>query len=481
MASVQAIPPEILSAIFRFTIGQLPSQSHTAQLLTQHRDRIHALVQLSLVCREWRSTVLGDGTLWATLPVQTSRIDCQESTTTILERSKNAILDVSVICDDDLDPPYKTIFSEISKNFHRVKSLHCTTTSPEMLHNLSIPAPKLETLEILATNHPAELGLLFGGKLPALRSLVLAGLLSWPLGLLSNLKYLCLVLPPSHPTVKVSSLIDLMSGSPNIERIKMLAFLCMVDDTPPSTLVRLPHLQKFTMRDCNSATVLSHTIIPATANIKIVIDHRKMKAVMRIPSRDCHIFSSVPEDMSTMEFLTESAMFVLQESRGAGFGIGFYRSHFSQPSLRILDRSASVDSFVRRSIEVLASRPHRFRNVKELSIALSTGTAVPWWRLLQGFDQLERLSAVAFHASSILYALMVTDQENRPICPTLRRLDINEKGDGHVIALDREGMVEFFTARTVLRCAATEVAIHRPDESKTWKCGAFGDQTIVPY
>ena len=439
------------------------------------------LVKLSLVCKKWRSAVLGDGILWATLPVHTSRTDCQEFTTVVLERSKHAMLDVSILCDAEPGSACEVICSKISKSFDRVKSLHFATTSPETLRNLSVPAPKLEVLEIFSAEQPMDLGFLFDGNLPALRSLVLAGLPSWPLRLFANLKDLRLILPPSHPTVKVSSLIDVMSGSPNIEQIKMSAFLSMIDDSPPSVLVRLPHLQKFLMRDCDSATILSHTIIPAAADIKVIIDHRRMRETMHISSRDCHILSSVPEDMSAMESLRESTMLVLRQDQRVGFGIGFYQSRSSQPSLRILDHSVSVGLFARRSIEVLTRQSHHFKNIKDLSIALSTGIAVPWSRLLHGFDRLERLSVVGFHAPSVLSTLALTSQGNRPICPALRWLDIHEKGDGYAIALDKEDMVEFFMARVVLRCAVAEVTIYQSGKGKTWKCGAFGNQTAVRY
>ena len=98
---------------------------------------------------------------------------------------------------------------------------------------------------------------------------------------------------------------------------------------------------------------------------------------MHVPSHDCHVLYLVPEDMSTMGFSMESTMFVLEQDHKIGFGIGFYRSRSSRPSLRILDRQTS-DSFARRSLEVLASRPHHFRNMTDLSIILSASTEVPW-------------------------------------------------------------------------------------------------------
>ena len=480
MASVRTIPPEILSAIFHFTLYQPFPRLHAAQLLVRHRAHIHVLAELALVCRRWRNTVLNDGTLWANLPVQTSRSDCRESTTTVLERSKNAMLNVSVVCDDDTNSTHEDVFSEISKNFSRIKSLHFATTSPGMLRNLSASAPKLETLEIFTAEEPEELEFLFGGNLPALRSLVLAGFPSWPCGLFLNLKDLCLILPPSHPATRVSTLIEVMAGSPNIEQIRMSAFIFVVDDSPPSSMVRLPNLQKFTMRDCDSATILSHTIIPATADIKVVIDHHRMRTTMGISSRDYHILSLIPRDLSGTGLLAESTMFVLQQNRKVGFGIGFYRSRSSQPSLRILDHSKSVDLFARRSIEALESHPHHFRNVKDLSTPLSAGVVVPWPGLLRSFERLERLSVVAFHAPSVLSALMVVGQDNHPICPTLRRLDIHEKG-GDVIALDEEDMDRFFAARAALGCAAANVNVRWSGGMKTWDCKAVDGQTEVTY
>lgn len=407
-----------------------------------------------------------------------SRSDCQESTTAVLERSKHAMLDVSIVCDDGLGSPHEVVFSKISQNFHRIKSLHFATTTPGTLRNLSVPASKLETLSIFTADQPAELEFLFGGSLPALRSLAIAGLSSWPLGLFSNLKDLCLVLPPSHPTVRVSSLIDIMSRSPGIEQIEMTAFLSMINDSPPSSLVRLPNLQKFTMRDCDSATVLSHTVIPATADVKVVMDHRRMRAAMRIPSRDFHILCSVPEDMSTMGFLKETTMFVLQRDHKVGFGIGFYRSRSSKPSLRILDRSASVDIFARQSIEVLANRPHHFGNIKDLSIASSLGNTAPWSRLLRGFKRVERLNMIALNALPILSALVVIGEDGDPVCPALNHLRIHEK-DGHKVALDRDDMIPFFVARKVLGCADAKVDIHGSDERKRWEMWNYWNEVRV--
>lgn len=422
--------------------------------------------------------MLGDGTLWTAVPVDLSRTDCQQSTTTILERSKQAKLDVSMVCDDALDFLQEDLFLEMSKNIHRIKSLRLSTASPEILRNLSVSAPNLQTLEIFTARKPGELGFLFGGNLPVLRSLVLGGLPSWPAGLFLNLKNLCLILPPSHPTVNMSSLIDIMSGSPGIEQIKMSGFLSVVDDSPPSSLVRLHKLRKFVMRDCDSATVLSHTIIPATADIKVVIHHCRMRTTMAIPSRDCHILCSVPEDMSTMGFFRESTVFVLQQDHKVGFGIGFYRSRSSHPSLRIMDHSSSVGSFARRSIEVLAERPHYFRNVKNISIALSTGGIVPWSTLLRSFEQLEQLSMIALHASSLLSALAVVGGDSRPICPSLKQLHIRERDDGHAVALDGDDVINFFAARRVLGCVAAEVVIHGSGGRRWWTCVGSGSWAV---
>ena len=170
-------------------------------------------------------------------------------------------------------------------------------------------------------------------------------------------------------------------------------------------------------------------------------------------------------------------MFVLQQDRKVGFGIGYYRSRYSRPSLRIFDRSPSVELFARRSIDILASRSHHFRNITDLSLPLSTGAVVPWSRLLHGFERLERLNMVAFHAPSILSTLVVVDQDNHPICPALKQLDIHDEG-GDAIALGEEEMDGFFTARTALCCAAAEVTIRWSGERKTWKCGS-GGQTVM--
>lgn len=478
MTSIHVIPPEVLSTIFRLALGQPPLRPDTIELLAHHRTRIRALVQLSLVCQKWRSVAVGDGTLWTMLPVHTSRPDCQELTRAVLKRSKHAMLDVSVVCVDDLDSSREAIFSKISRNFHRIRSFHLVSTSSTTLRHLSSPASKLEELNIFIAEQPAELESLFGGNLPALRSLTLAGFPSWPLGLFSNLKDLRLVLPPSHPTVMVSTLIDVMSRSPGIEQMDISAFLSMIDDSSPSCLVHVPNLRKLTLRDCDSATILSHTVIPTMANVKIVMDHRRMKNRMHIASRDCHILCSIPEDMSTLKFLGGSTVLVLQQDRKIGFGVGFFRSRSSQASLRILDRSASVKSFARQSVEALANRSHRFGSIEELCITLFPGTVASWSTILYRFKRIQRLSMVALHAPSILSALMVAGEHGLPVCPSIRQLTIYEKDDDHAVALDNDDVVRFLAVRKRLDCAATEVNIYWPRGRKRWRRGDEGTLVV---
>lgn len=477
MTPIHAVPSEVLSTIFRFALGQPPLRPNTMELLAHHQTCIRIIIQLSLVCKKWRSAVVGDGTLWTTLPVHSSRPHCHELTRTVLERSKHAVLDVSIVCMGDPNSPSEAIFSKICQNFDRIRSLHFVTTSSTTLRHLSLPASKLETLNIFTAEQPVEFKYLFGGNLPALRSLTLAGFPSWPIGLFSNLKDMCLVLPPSYPTVMISTLIDVMSRSPGIEQIDISAFLSMINDSPPSCLVRLQNLQKFTMRDCDSATILSHTVIPAMANVKIVMDHRRIKSRMHIASRDCHILCSIPEDMSTLKFSVESTVLVLQQDERMGFGVGFYRSRSSQPSLRILDRSAPVKSFARRSVEALANRSHHFGSIVELCIALLPGTIASWSRILRCFERIQRVSTVAPHAPSILSALMVVGEDGHPICPSLGQLTIHEKDNDHAVTLDDEDVIRFLAVRKELGCAATEVDIHWQRGRKRWRRG--DDQTAA--
>lgn len=88
---------------------------------------------------------------------------------------------------------------------------------------------------------------------------------------------------------------------------------------------------------------------------------------------------------------------------------------------------------------------------------------------------------IVLHASSLLSALMVISEDGRPICPALKQVDIHERGDGHVVVLDRDDMIDFFAAQRFLDCAALEVKICGSGGDRSWKCRGSSGSTVETY
>ena len=145
MTTILEFPSELLCAIFRAAQGRdLLSRPSTS--LSCYRSRLRILVALSLVCRGWRKVALEYGVLWSSVPVDTSRPDCLESASTILERSSGAELELSVylVASSGVLDCTHTILSALRHHGARIRSLHLDA-GPHCVPGRRTQAPEIVT------------------------------------------------------------------------------------------------------------------------------------------------------------------------------------------------------------------------------------------------------------------------------------------------------------------------------------------------
>ncbi|KAF8555387.1 hypothetical protein OG21DRAFT_1496338 [Imleria badia] len=190
---IHLLPTEILEAIFIHCACDY--YGLVTLVYRVSRPTAPSWVNVSYVCRHWRSVALNCPTLWTYLSTTSPRW-----TEAFLCRSKQASLKVVVHVNSKNE--VSRFMEKVVKHSERIQELlvHLSTGHHEFLSKLSSPAPRLQRLEITMDNLPWEGSYVpFNGDTPALRTLYLKEcLVPWHSLKLSGLTSLCLRNVPSR-------------------------------------------------------------------------------------------------------------------------------------------------------------------------------------------------------------------------------------------------------------------------------------------
>ena len=461
MPPVEALPPELLGAVFQRLVENILGNNPVtfSQLLLYHQARLRALVTISLVCRRWYTLVSGDGTLWAHIPIDTSRHDCWKSTKCLLIRSKRTALDVSVVLEDSHVLSAAAIMA-LGVHYARIRSLYLTTDSYTKIFDEQEPATEMRTLAVFNRSKLYSSVARFGGTFPNLRSLTLHGFSSWPSNRFINLKHLKLKSISSLRSVKLSRITGLLKESPDLETLYLSSFLVIVDDSTPTDIVHLRSLQGVSLRLCDSAMILSHLIIPRTSTLDIIMDYRRLQETKLMLPRESHIISSLPPVLSNMHFIGETVKLVLEQDRPqGGFGLALSFPDAETPSLVIVDGSSSIERFIERSLVAISSHSY-FEIIRSVTLALSPSIPISWPNLFGRFNQLLELNAAARNGLGVLTALMHLRDDGTPFCSSLSRIRFFEQKTGVSSIFDHRLLQLLSDFRASFRCAPTKITVH---------------------
>lgn len=466
MSPAEILPAELLGIIFHLLVDPPLDRNFLTiqQVLSRHRSTLRALISTSHVCKRWRDLVLHDGTLWVYIPIEPSRRGCWEAIECFLKRSKQTELDISVLLDASHGPSSATIttMAALSAQYTRIRSLRLSTDSPVSLFCGSNPATAMSTLEIFNRSRLYYPVAKFGGTFPSLRSLTLHGFSSWPSDLFSNLTRLRLTSVSAKNSFRLSRLIDLLRGSPELETVYLSSYLSVFDDLPLIDVVHLRNLQKITLRACDSAAILSHVGIPRTSTLDIIMDHRRLRATKPLLSQQTNIFSSLPSRLSNIKFSNETTKLILEQDLlrgGFGFGLSFLDS--STSSLVVIDCSRAIEKFVRRSLDAISSDPY-FEIVRSVTLTLSLSIPIDWQNLLGRFKRLVELNTSVCHGPTILTTLTRLRADGTPLCPSLKRIRLFENSVGYTIF--NYGLLQLLSDfRFTFHCEPINITVHDPD------------------
>ena len=266
-APINRVPPEVLS------------------LIPDHRETDKELIRLTHVCRSWREIFISRASLWTFLGCENL-----DKTRAYLERSKTSSLEVNIWV-RGMRCPYYAAFLLTIPHINRFKALSLTAFGDEINPFIpqlrSLAAPLLMELTVGVGPHANHFsGELFGGTLPSLCRLSLAGNLGFlPRQNLANLT--TLVMRDVRDFASgVTKLLDIFGRAPLLHEIKLQSALPRFpgSDAPNKRMVSLPHLKLLIIWDePNHSILLDHLHIPIGA--MVILESRPCwQEVLPIPN-----------------------------------------------------------------------------------------------------------------------------------------------------------------------------------------------------
>lgn len=444
---------ELLSLIFRISKAKPRPHLGTVDI---HRQNL-SVVRLTRVCRLWRIVAIQDSTLWSNISFSTSRLSTIRCAAEFLRRSRGAMLKVQII-----DIPNAGVIphcalvadlvEEIAQHSHRVVQFEAVGLSKLIAEALVHPANNLSRLTI--NGHDSEeLPLPFGGLMPKLERLTLSNPSGWSLGLFPDVTKVTLFCSGNSP--RMGSLVDFLDGARNLEVLSLSRY----QGSSPSgrkiarNPVLLPHLRELNLSFSDSSQILSCLKLPPSAHVSIL-------AGPEPKNRD--IFQCLPNAPGFWRFLsdTQSLSITLHPTNNE-----FYLSMCGRdkPScfLRVYDDRKQLDErWILRSVEA-ATRFEKFLNIESLAVSVEN-YPIPWKSWIARLDRLVRLDVASVDLSGLILALSATHTtRNRPVCPSLRYLSVEQKEAGMLI--DYSPLMSCILFRAEAGCPVLRLRVRSED------------------
>ena len=271
-----------------------------------------------------------------------------------------------------------------------------------------------------------------------------------------------LSLPASAAAVNVSTILGIINSCAGLEHLSLSSFRVINKDCPPASAIRMPNLLVISLRDCDSATILSWIPTPATSFIDVVINPRRMR---RSP-RHAHILTVFPHSLANTCALKEATKLILEEDENRhkfSLGLGPLRSRTS--SLVITNRCPSSKKFIPRSLSAIAAHPY-FGAVQSFTFSCTSCSPASWPFILDRFPLLSEFNTSVRHASDVVCALMHTRPDKSPICPSLERIRFRAHWGGEGDGIYSQSINSFRRFRAELRCSAVRITLHYPGRMK---------------
>lgn len=264
-------------------------------------EKNRTILALSNVCRSWYRRITGCKSLFRDIAFDTSG----ESIVTagvFLKKLEGAEVPISVYANLGQSPhpcPMVTkLFARLRSHIPRIVHFEYDGDMAGYRPYLDRPAPNLLFFSDSFDTHPGGGAPLFRGQMPRLRALTTlspAPQTVWTTSTLSNLITLNLGFLDLDPSVPLSSLLDLLRGSPRLESVSVQCFAPVVNPSEALRDVFLPHLHTLTLRHNEFHTILKRLRMPNVRKVFFCGESHPVSGEGLNPTFEApHLFTGLP-------------------------------------------------------------------------------------------------------------------------------------------------------------------------------------------
>ena len=379
------------------------------------------VICLSAVCRHWRRTAIGDGTLWGNISFSPSLLSTINCAAEFLRRSRRAPLALMIWNADRLttpavveNPAMTNMLNELGRNVARITDLVAINPPGVVMGVLTQPATSLVRLNI-QTVESGVFASLFGGVMPKLEHLSISNPIGWKIQLFQNLNTVHLTATPLRRW-RLSSLLDCIYAPVAIKELHLTCF----EDFEPETVAESRrtvslsslHILRFTF--CDSALMLSHMEIPPSTALSIYGHFGHSENILTCLPESGHF----PGVLKGSKYLT-----VVFDVEREIFEVDILGPKGIQLLLGAVPRQGVFDRkwVLRSMIAVTHFAP--VSGVKWLTVVVDE-YRMPWKAWLSRFGQISTLEVRCPDPAELLGVLIAPKSTGQILCPALRALSV---------------------------------------------------------
>ena len=413
---INTISIEVLSLIMHYARGDFGQQPDPQRVY----DRNVFLVQLSAVCRHWRFTAIGDGTLWCNISFSPSILSTINCATNFLRRSRGASLKLGIWGTGDSDavtqdPILTDLMCALRQAGDRITTLDAVNPSDAVIQALNWPAANLGRFNI-RTEDSQEIPPLFGGIMPRLEYLSISNPTGWEIKTFQHL-HTVHIAASSWKLWRLSTLLDCLDANVALRDLHLTCFEWFEPEpaTSAKRVVSLYSLHTLRFTFCNSAILLDHLDIPSSTALSIYSYCHHSEDILACLPGSPHFL----EALKRPRFLT--AVFDIEKQIFEIETLGPENIHIL---LGAVPRQGRFErKWVLRSMAAV-TRFAPLSGVKWLTMVIDE-CRMPWRMWLARFDKLVTLEVRCPNPEEILNALGVSINDTKQVpCPSLRSLSM---------------------------------------------------------
>jgi len=378
------------------------------------------LVQLSAVCRHWRFTAIGDGTLWCNISFSPSILPTINCAINFLRRSRGASLTLAIWDADGSDtvtqdPTLTDLMCALERGSDRITALNAVNPPDIVIRALNWPAVNLGRFDVL-TKDSQEIPPLFGGIMPRLKHLSISNPTGWEIKTFHHL-HTVHIAATSWKLWRLSTLLDCLDANVALRDLHLTCFEWFEPEptTPAKRIVSLSSLHTLRFTFCNSAILLDHLDIPSSTALSIYSYCHHSEDILACLPGSPHFL----ETLKRPRFLT--AVFDVEKQIFEVETLGPGNIHIL---LGAVSRQGRFErKWVLRSMAAV-TRFAPLAGIKWLTMVIDE-CQMPWKTWLARFDQLVTLEVRCPDPEEILNALGASTSDTRRVpCPSLRSLSM---------------------------------------------------------